>query len=320
MAPEGGPNTDGAGTSDSPPPRVSTALPATARGMSHSILPYSQPHVVGKKQVEDYRPGYPRFAAIIGAHAPFHISQRFSRLRSRLLLLKQDEISVLEAQLDAVDEAETNALYLGNRRRDRNEVRKRVVDEISLALRDYDELLERNHRVLKYEAAQRWNLASLQNWTEATGSVARAELAYLDKADDLLCLATQTDDILVCLELLLERAVIWVAELFGMEVRCGVSRDPNVYIFSGTAISRTAHALVAWLVILLLLIPVIAINALESTLLRLILIVLAAAMAVMLFAVLTRARTWEMFLAGATYSAVLVVFVAGTGLGTPNPG
>lgn len=79
-----------------------------------------------------------------------------------------------------------------------------------------DELLERNHRVLKYKTPQRQNLASLQNWTEATGSVARAELAYLDKADDLLCLATQTDDVLVRLELLLERAVIWVAELFGM--------------------------------------------------------------------------------------------------------
>jgi hypothetical protein len=77
---------------------------------------------------------------------------------------------------------------------------------------------------------------------------------------------------------------------------------------------------VAWIVVLLLLLPVIAINALGSTPLRLILIVLAAAMAVMLFAMLTRARTWEMFVAGATYSAVLVVFVAGTGLSAPDAG
>ncbi|KAK0716306.1 hypothetical protein B0H67DRAFT_582828 [Lasiosphaeris hirsuta] len=270
--------------------------------------------------VEDYRPGYPRFAAIIGAHPPFHISRRFSRLRSRILLHKQDEISVLEAQLDAADEEETNALYLGNRRRDRNEVRKQIIDEVGLALRDYDELLERNHRVLKYETPQHSNLASLQNWTEATGSLARAELAYLGNADDLLCLATQTDNILVHLELLLERAIIWAAGLFGKDISCRASRDPNVYIFTGTAISRTAHALVAWAVILLLLSPVIALNALESALLRLILIILAAAMAVVLFAVLTRARTWEMFVAGATYSAVLVVFVAGTGVGTPNAG
>jgi hypothetical protein len=90
-----------------------------------------------RNTVEDYRPGYPRFAAIIGAHKPFQIARRFSRLRSRLLLYKQDEISVLEAQLDAADEEEISALYLGNRRRDQNEVRKRVVDEITLALREY---------------------------------------------------------------------------------------------------------------------------------------------------------------------------------------
>ena len=76
----------------------------------------------------------------------------------------------------------------------------------------------------------------------------------------------------------------------------------------------------AWIVILLLLLPVIAINTLGGSLLRLVLIILAAAMAVMLFAMLTRARTWEMFVAGATYSAVLVVFVAGTGLSAPDAG
>ncbi len=54
--------------------------------------------------------------------------------------------------------------------------------------------------------------------------------------------------------------------------------------------------------------------------LQLLLVVLAAAMAVMLVAVLTRARTWEMFLAGATYSAVLVVFVSGPNLGTGGAG
>ena len=65
---------------------------------------------------------------------------------------------------------------------------------------------------------------------------------------------------------------------------------------------------------MLLLLPVIIVNALESMLLRLVVIVAAAAMAIMLFAVLTKVRTWEMFVAGATYSAVLVVFVAGTGV------
>ena len=51
---------------------------------------------------------------------------------------------------------------------------------------------------------------------------------------------------------------------------------------------------------LLLLVPVVVINALESTLLRLVLITVATAVVIMLLAVLTKARTGEMFMAGAT--------------------
>jgi hypothetical protein len=87
--------------------------------------------------VEDFCPGYPRFTALIGAHPPFHISRRFSQLRSHLLLLKQDELSILEAKLQAVDEAETRELYLGNHRRDKNPVRRQILEDIDGALKDY---------------------------------------------------------------------------------------------------------------------------------------------------------------------------------------
>jgi hypothetical protein len=52
--------------------------------------------------------------------------------------------------------------------------------------------------------------------------------------------------------------------------------------------------------VLLLLVPVVVINALESMLLRLVLISVATAVVIVLLAVLTEARTGEMFLAGAT--------------------
>lgn len=87
--------------------------------------------------VEDFRLGYPRFTALIGAHPPFHISRRFSQLRSRLLLLKQDELSILEAKLEAVDEEETKELYLGNHRRDKNPVRRQILKDIDGALKEY---------------------------------------------------------------------------------------------------------------------------------------------------------------------------------------
>lgn len=96
-------------------------------------------HCINANQelVEDYRLGYPRFTAIIGAHTPFHISRRCSRLRSRLVLLKQDQLSFFEAKLEAVDAEETKEIYLGNHRRDNNPVRKQILQDIDYALKEY---------------------------------------------------------------------------------------------------------------------------------------------------------------------------------------
>ena len=82
--------------------------------------------------------------------------------------------------------------------------------------------------------------------------------------------------------------------------RFPVSRDPNVYMFSGTYFKRLTRAIAAWGVVLLLLVPVVIINALESTLLRLVLIIVASGMVIMLMGVLTKARTGELFMVGAT--------------------
>ena len=89
-------------------------------------------HVV--EQVEDAPAGYPRFAKLMGSHTTFLIYRRFSDLRVRLLLLKQDRISFLEEQLDR---EETHLLFLGNSRRDRNKERKTALADIEVALADY---------------------------------------------------------------------------------------------------------------------------------------------------------------------------------------
>ena len=53
------------------------------------------------------------------------------------MLCKQDELSVLEHQLDEIDNAESRLLYLGSMRRDENPDRKRVLAEIDMALREF---------------------------------------------------------------------------------------------------------------------------------------------------------------------------------------
>jgi len=50
------------------------------------------------------------------------------------MLLKQDRLSLLEKQLERIDDQELTALFLGSARRDTNTERKKVLDEIGAAL------------------------------------------------------------------------------------------------------------------------------------------------------------------------------------------
>lgn len=87
--------------------------------------------------VEDYPVGRPRFAALIASHESFSFCRRFSYLRARLLLEKQDHLSLLEKQLGDIDSEESNRLHLSSSRLDGNEKRKQVTKEIDNALVDY---------------------------------------------------------------------------------------------------------------------------------------------------------------------------------------
>jgi hypothetical protein len=58
-----------------------------------------------------------------------HYAGKVDNLRGRLLLLKQDKLSILGQRLDEVDQQETSLLFLGKCRSDKNP------DRISLWLR-----------------------------------------------------------------------------------------------------------------------------------------------------------------------------------------
>jgi hypothetical protein len=71
-------------------------------------------------KVEDYKAEYPCFAALLASHVPFFLYHRFNRLRARLLLLKQERLSILEEKLDKIDQNEKCRLFLGTSRCDAN--------------------------------------------------------------------------------------------------------------------------------------------------------------------------------------------------------
>lgn len=81
--------------------------------------------------------GYPQFSTLVGAHPVFSVSRRFSVVRARLLLLKQDRVAALEGQLEELDLQEPRSLYLGSFQADANAARKQVVKDLDEALAEH---------------------------------------------------------------------------------------------------------------------------------------------------------------------------------------
>ncbi|PNP44348.1 hypothetical protein TGAMA5MH_03954 [Trichoderma gamsii] len=240
--------------------------------------------------------GYPRFSALIASHRSFHLCRRFSALRTRLLLVKQDRLTVLEKRLEKLDRGEVAKLSLGTCRADKNEDRHAVLAEMDAALADYDAFLERHHRALSFSTAPARPVSTLWKWVDGTGCVARAETAYLEHGEDLVSLATPEDSIVTWLETLAEYASLYFHKQPGPET----SQGPDVYIFPPSPIRRAVQIILAPLFTLLLLIPVIICNFLSGLTARLIIVILSTTGFIAALSCLTNIRPVDLIIAGAT--------------------
>ncbi len=95
--------------------------------------------------VDDRPEGYPQLAAFINSDENFLITRKYGFLRSRLLLYRQDELSVLEKDLIALDDddKENDDVKLRSRQHDEETdedpvySRKVLMKKIDDKLRDY---------------------------------------------------------------------------------------------------------------------------------------------------------------------------------------
>jgi hypothetical protein len=186
--------------------------------------------------VDKFRPGYPRYTALLSAHSSFHNFRAFKRLRLRLLLAKQDEIAVLETRLDEIDAAEQRSLFLGCMRRDANIDRQQVLQSIKLAMSEYgkaklgahmlrmhlsnnkitvttDVMIAQYRDTTSLPAASKREVQNLQNWVDGTGCLDRSESSYLQYSDDLVNLANSGDTSTAYTESAVEECVYWLETL-----------------------------------------------------------------------------------------------------------
>ena len=79
-------------------------------------------------------------------------------------------------------------------------------------------------------------------------------------------------------------------------------------------ISNLARSIIAALTIVVQLIPIVVLHVVTSTVPRFVVIFASAMLFVSTITIVSKASMAEVFVAGATYSAVLVVFVSGNGI------
>ncbi|KAI8629553.1 hypothetical protein F5Y19DRAFT_433455 [Xylariaceae sp. FL1651] len=266
---------------------------------------------VPTKKIEDYRPGYPQYTALLAAYDSYFLCRRFNKLRARVLLRKQDRLSVLEQRLEDVDQQEPSPLFLGKSRLDRNHHRLSLLAEIESTLEDYDQFAERTHRILSFASAQQRDIESLRNWLGGTGYLAREETEYL-ASRELMSLAPVVDNATMKLETWVEDKLIRFYHGFRKTAFHDISNDPNVYIYSGPLIRQTARGLLLFLIALLLLAPVIICDSIHTNSGRIAVVIASTISYLLILSGLTNSRTMDLTLAGATYATVLIVFVSGT--------
>ncbi|KAH7014191.1 uncharacterized protein B0I36DRAFT_48587 [Microdochium trichocladiopsis] len=252
---------------------------------------------LGKAQ--SFPDGYPQYTALLATHSPWMIFRRFDKVGARILLLKQDKISVLEEKLEDIDQNERSLLFLGKSRSDRNEDRKVILQQLETAINNYDEFAQSFSRALNLQAANARDVTSLHNWIEGTGCLYEAETAYLSHQDELVALAPQADNTLLKLETSIEDFLIrWrrpAGNPYGIDLR------PNqVYMHAGQHIHHLGRMALVLAVALLMMGPVVVCNLVNAQATRIAIIGFSIATYLAMISSFTKARTLELTVAAAT--------------------
>jgi hypothetical protein len=134
------------------------------------------------------------------------IFRRFDDVHVRLLLYLQDEISQLEAQLHTLDEQNTveRGMHNGTFREDIDRVRVDIMEKLRICVGEYDTMILAFSRMQESKASDK-AVRKLKDWLRKYssgsagrhsppngGAIAREELEWVEKANDLTNLSIST--------------------------------------------------------------------------------------------------------------------------------
>ncbi|KAG8530119.1 uncharacterized protein KY384_005601 [Bacidia gigantensis] len=269
--------------------------------------------------LEDYPDGYPRLAAFMTSDINTRVFRRFGWERNRLLLHKQDRIAELSDQLRELDKADevANPERLYSRRDDEEQAsceRQRLMHQMSTDLKEYDDLLTREHTISSITKPSKNNHRTIFDWVYNNKPVVWDEYQYLYQQDDFVLLGNQRDNWLRSFD-----EKIWALSHFPIFKKLLASKkhnneqssDPYTHDSSNYKADLIIKLTVTIATTALLVLPIVLLYVLKSSpgikLTILLLFVIAFSMAL---ALTTGAKRHEIFAATAAYCAVLVVFLS----------
>ncbi|KAH8913089.1 hypothetical protein BR93DRAFT_131101 [Coniochaeta sp. PMI_546] len=258
--------------------------------------------------------GYPGFAAYLSSDDDFFLLRRFDRLHSRVLLKLQDDLTVLEDNLDALDSAlmarDAVDFDNGSFRNDKAE-RRQLLEAIESKLNNYDLLLHRYLQIKTKPDAPKTNIRNVQRWlSNRHGAIHDNELRFLQSKD----LITTSKEKSPLRRLFEQQILARTSGLFGIFSTGSKISSPESGLKTTVRgddrqVDITARLAIFFAALAMLITPLWVLAPLSMIYVKLGVI---TAFAVFFLAVMnwgTIARPFEVLASTAGYCAVLVVFL-----------
>jgi len=287
--------------------------------------------------LEDCPIGYPRLAAFLSSEVNFTAFRGFKYLHVRLLLEKQREVTLLEQELDHLDEADgfiDDSNKKGNRRlknrsfdvrtprEDDDEARSRgeILSDIHKKLLEYDEILLKARDTFGLQQPSERDYKSIRTWLCNKTPLVDAEVAFITEKEDIITLRSGRE--WSAFDGFIENALRrldffgWNKKLFCTPELRAKTSDKHISYYSASRVESFVGAIITIFVMTLMVIPVWIMCHLTATGDGVVTEYKAVGVWLvftLLFAtilsLLTKARRHELFAASAAYAAVLVVFI-----------
>lgn len=266
-----------------------------------------------RETIESRPRGYPQLAAYVSADIDGRLYRRFGYLRNRLLLHKQDEIIELEEELAKLDDddakgEDVDSYRLVSRRFDEEDAdckRRKLLDRLHGCLKEYDELLLREHEVMSLKQPTKKEHRSYFNYIFNEKPVCREEYQFIYREDDFVRLGSQDDSWLGYTEVFFSILPDFILK--------GRTIGKGTRFFSNYRTVRLVKMVTVSFASLLLVLPIVVLYVLSANEaaggVKIGVTVIFVVLFALALAALTHASRHDLFAASAAYCAVLVVFL-----------